>query len=140
MGQQDQQASQATGKTQRALVLVVDDEEAMLEVYQDTLARLGVEVVAKRDPREAAALFEKNGHFDLVLLDLRMPHLNGLTLLERIRAGHPTVPVFVITGYPSKESAERCRQLGAQHYIRKPFDPEDLLRRVRRVLAGSSAD
>lgn len=130
--------AEPSGKTQRALILVVDDEEAMLEVYQDTLARLGVEVVAKGDPREAAALFDKNGHFDLVLLDLRMPHVDGLTLLQQIRKGHPGLPVIVITGYPSKESAERCRQLGALHYIRKPFDPEDLLRRVRRVLSGTT--
>lgn len=128
------------GKTKRALILVVDDEEAMLEVYQDTLSRLGVEVVAKRDPRDVVALFEQNGHYDLVLLDLRMPHVDGLTLLERIRTTHPSIPVLVITGYPSKESAQRCRELGALHYIRKPFDPEDLLRRVRRVLSNVGND
>ncbi len=131
---------EAGRETKRALVLVVDDEEAMLEVYQDTLARLGVEVIAKRDPREAAALVAANGRFDLALLDLRMPHVDGLTLLEQIRESHPDTPVIVSTGYPSKESAERCRQLGALHYIRKPFDPEDLLRHVRRVLGGSNAD
>lgn len=128
------------GKTKRALILVVDDEEAMLEVYQDTLSRLGVEVVAKRDPRDVVALFQQNGYYDLVLLDLRMPHVDGLTLLERIRTTHPSIPVLVITGYPSKESAQRCRELGALHYIRKPFDPEDLLRRVRRVLSNVGND
>lgn len=124
----------------RALVLVVEDEEAMLEVYQDTLARLGVQVVAMSDPRRVLGLFEGNGHFDLILLDLRMPHLDGITLLERLRQAHPAAPVIVVTGYPSRETAARCRELGVLHYIRKPFDPEDLLRRVSKVIAGPSGD
>ncbi|MBX3468406.1 MAG: response regulator [Planctomycetes bacterium] len=126
--------AEADPTRRRALVLVVDDEEAMLEVYQDTLQRLGVQVVAERDPRRCVEAFQRNGAYDLVLLDLRMPHLDGLTLLQHIRAGHPHLPVIVITGYPSRESAERCRQLGVLHYMRKPFDPEDLLRRVRAVI------
>jgi CheY-like chemotaxis protein len=119
----------------RALVLVVDDEEAMLEVYEETLARLPVEVVAERDPRRVVETFRRDGHFDLVLLDLRMPHVDGVTLLAEIRSKHPEVPVMVVTGYPNRDTAERCRALGVTHYLRKPFDPEDLLRRVRKVLA-----
>ena len=119
---------------QRGLVLVVDDEEAMLEVFAETVERLGVEVVAESDPRKAAEHLRRGDAFDVVVLDLRMPHVDGLKLLELIRAKHPEVPVIVVTGYPSAASAKRCRELGVQQYLRKPFDPEELSRLVRRAL------
>jgi DNA-binding response OmpR family regulator len=126
--------AETTPDKRRALVLVVDDEEAMLEVYVDTLQRLSVDVIAERDPRRAADAFRHDGHYDLVVLDLRMPHIDGLSLLRLLREAHPQVPVMVVTGYPSTESAAVCRGLGVTDYVRKPFDPDDLLRRVRRVL------
>lgn len=123
-----------TKNTHRALVLVVDDEEAMLEVFTDSLQRLNVDVVAETDPRKAAAHVRSGERFDVVVLDLRMPHVDGFALLEQIRAKQPDVPVIVVTGYPSAESAKRCRDLGVMLYLRKPFDPEELNRQVRRAL------
>lgn len=129
---------EAAGPRRKALVLVVDDERGMLEIYGEILSRLSVEVVAESDPRVAARHLEEGSArdrtIDLVLLDLRMPHLDGHELLQRIRERSGDVPVMVVTGYPSRESAEWCRRFGVRHYIRKPFDPEDLLQRVRNVL------
>lgn len=119
---------------QRALVLVVDDEESMLEVFSESLQRLGVDVIGEVDPRKAADHIRDGDRFDVVVLDLRMPHVDGLALLELIRTKQPDVPVVVVTGYPSAESAKRCRELGVLHYLRKPFDPEELNRQVRRAL------
>lgn len=118
----------------RALVLVVDDEEAMLEVFTETLLRLGVDVVGESDPRKAAEQVSHGERYDVVVLDLRMPHVDGFALLELIRTKQPDVPVIVVTGYPSAESAKRCRDLGVLLYLRKPFDPEELNRQVRRAI------
>lgn len=123
-----------TTSTHRALVLVVDDEEAMLEVFTESLLRLGVDVVGVSDPRRAAEHVRNGDRFDVVVLDLRMPHVDGIALLEQLRAKQPDVPVIVVTGYPNAESARRCRELGVLLYLRKPFDPEELNRQVRRAL------
>lgn len=118
----------------RALVLVVDDEEDMLEVLTETLERLGVGVVAESDPRLAAERVRRGERFDVAVLDLRMPHVDGLALARLLRANQPDVPVIVVTGYPTATSASRARELGVQEYLRKPFDPEELSRQVRRAL------
>lgn len=114
--------------------LVVEDEEAMLEVFTETLQRLGVEVVGEIDSRKAAQHMRDGDLYDVVVLDLRMPYVDGFSLIEQIRAKQPDVPVIVVTGYPSAESAKRCRDLGVLMYLRKPFDPEELNRQVRRAL------
>jgi len=127
-----------TNTARRAVVLVVDDEEAMLEVFTETLQRLGVDVVGESDPRKAAEHVRGGDRFDVAVLDLRMPHVDGFALLEQLRAKQPDLPVIVVTGYPSAESAKRCRDLGVMLYLRKPFDPEELNRQVRRALCPRS--
>jgi DNA-binding NtrC family response regulator len=124
----------STGPARRALVLVVDDEEDMLEVFTETLTRLGVDVVAESDPREVVEHLRRGDRFDVAVVDLRLPHVDGLALLELIRAKQSDLPVIVATGYPSAESARRCRELGVLQYLRKPFDPDELSRQVRRAL------
>jgi ATP-dependent Lon protease len=120
-------------------VLAVDDEDAMLEVYGELLGRVGVDVVADADPRVAARRVEQGDRFDLIIRDLRMPGIDGLELLRRIRRVQPDAPVVVVTGYPSAESAAACRRLGVRDYIRKPFVPDELARRIRALLGGRSA-
>jgi len=116
-------------------ILVVDNEEGILEVCSDTLARLdgGATVVLEpSSPRAAERLAREP--FDLLITNLTMPGLSGVRLLERARAAQPDLPAIVITGYPSRETAERCRRLGAVDYVRKPFHPDELLGIVRGVL------
>jgi CheY-like chemotaxis protein len=122
----------------RALVLVVDDEEAMLEVFTETLERIGVDVVPQSDPRRAAESIQRGEAYDVAVLDLRLPHVDGLALLELIRKHQPALPVVVVTGYPNPQTAQRCRELGAWCYLRKPFEPDELARQVRRALARRS--
>lgn len=116
--------------------LVVDDEEAMLEVFSDLLARVGIEVTTENDPRSAVARLRNGAPFDLIVLDLRMPHLDGHALLAIARDQRPETPIVVVTGYPSQASLDRCRELGVTHYFRKPFDPDHLARELRRLLAA----
>ena len=115
-------------------VLIVDDEEGMREVCADTLARLGeVETVTEGDPLKAAKRLQEES-FDLLLSDVRMPGMDGVSLLRQAREHDPNLPVLMLTGFPTVDSAVECLKLGAVDYITKPFHPEDLLATVRRLL------
>ncbi len=128
------------GSDQALEILLVDDEQGMLEVYSETLHRglQNARLVAMNDPRKAASAL-REGHFDLLLTNVQMPGLNGMRLLRLAKECCPDMPVVVVTGYPMRETAEEARALGAAEYVTKPFDPDDLLSRVRAVLGQTSA-
>lgn len=119
-----------------ARVLVVDDEEGMREVCADTLAQLGegVEVIKEGNPLRAKELLEAQT-FDLLISDIRMPGLDGVSLLRYAREKDPHLPVLMLTGFPTVETAVETLKLGAVDYITKPFIPDELLANVRRFLA-----
>ena len=115
-------------------ILIVDDEEGMREVCVDTLERLGeVELVALGDPLAAAELL-KTQEFDVMLSDIRMPGMDGVTLLKTAREHDPNLPVLMLTGFPTVETAVECMKLGAVDYLTKPFLPDELLTNVQRFL------
>jgi len=111
----------------RASILIVDDEEVVRRSHLRSLADTGCHAEAAVDGREALQVMERHP-FDVILLDLRMPGLDGLDVLRTIKARWPDSEVVVITGYPSIESAKEAVRLGAQNYIAKPVGPEDVIR------------
>lgn len=118
----------------RAHVLVVDDEEGILEVCEDTLSRLpDATIDTEQDSRRAAERIER-GAYDLLITDIRMPGLDGIELLRRARAKDPGLAVLLITAYPSVETAVESLRLGASDYVTKPFVPSDLLAAAGRLL------
>lgn len=118
----------------QARILAVDDEQGMLEVCADTLERLpGVEVVPERRSRVAADRL-KSEVFDLLITDIRMPELDGVELLRQARQSDPCLPALMLTAHPTIETAVESMKLGAADYITKPFLPEDLRSKVRRLL------
>jgi DNA-binding NtrC family response regulator len=119
------------------LVLVVDDEPCMVEVYMETLQRVpGLEVVGRTSSRDALRELSL-GNFDLMLTNLWMPRMTGMQLLAHVQENYPTLPVLVVTGDPTRETAERCRRLGARAYLLKPFNPDELQARVTAILSAS---
>ena len=114
-------------------VLIVDDEEGMREVCQESLEDLEVEVVTEAEsPRAVERL--KDESFDLLITDIRMPGVDGVTLLRTARQHDPALPVLMITGFPTMETAIECLKLGAVDYVTKPFVPDDLVANVKRLL------
>ena len=111
-------------------VLVVDDDSEVLAYLKEFLTREGYAVTALGDPRLALAEV-KDGRYQLALLDLRMPELDGVTLLRQIRALDSDLCVIVMTGYPTVETAVDTMKAQAFDYLAKPFDAEQL----REVLA-----
>ena len=116
----------------RLHVLVVDDEETMRDACQQTLVRDHCAVHLAGGGEEALAELAER-RFDVVILDLRMPGIDGMDLLSRIRAEHPQTAVVVITGYATVESAVEAMRAGAADFVPKPFTPVTLRMIVRRA-------
>jgi DNA-binding response OmpR family regulator len=119
----------------RRKVLVVDDDPGMREVLESILVTENVEVCTAVDGKDAVqkTLAVKP---DLILLDIGMPKLNGLTFCKAIRAGAATrnIPVIIVTSLTAAGRLEECMEAGADDFIGKPFQVEDILIRVRAML------
>ncbi|HEU0032205.1 MAG TPA: sigma-54 dependent transcriptional regulator [Kofleriaceae bacterium] len=110
-----------------ARILVADDEAGLREFITDTLELDEHTVVAAKDGREAAKLLDERG-FDLVLTDLKMPYLDGMALLRKVRSEQPEVEVIVMTAYGTVDNAVEAMKLGAFEYLQKPISGPDELR------------
>ncbi|MBF5042030.1 MULTISPECIES: response regulator [Myxococcaceae] len=115
-------------------VLVVDDEEVLLQVYQQLLEEEGMQV-ATAPSGEGALAQLGTARFDLLLTDKNMPGMDGLELAGRARQLAPHMAVVMVTAYGSADSAQRLRELGAEDYLTKPFDLEALGLRLRAAVA-----
>jgi DNA-binding NtrC family response regulator len=115
------------------LVLVVEDDAVVRESCRQTLERSGWRVVTAPDGFSALKALRLREP-DLVVLDLRMPGMDGLDLLQHVKVDRPHLDVIVITGYSSVGSAVECMRLGAYDYLPKPFDPDTLRLAVGRAL------
>src|SRR5512147_2572916 len=110
-----------------ARILVADDEAGLREFITDSLELDDHVVVAAKDGREAAKLLDERG-FDLVLTDLKMPYLDGMALLRKVRAEQPEVEVIVMTAHGTVDNAVEAMKLGAFEYLQKPISGPDELR------------
>lgn len=117
----------------RANILVIDDEETMRDSCRQTLSRDGHRVETAEDGSKGLALLKAES-FDLVILDLKMPGLGGMKVLKRIKEDDTDTVVIVITGYATIESAVEAMKSGAYDFIPKPFTPDSLRAIVKRAL------
>ncbi len=115
-----------------ASILLVDDEESIQKLLTYPLEREGFEVVQARDGAEALDRF-RNGTFDLVVLDLALPKLDGLEVCRRLRATS-TVPIIMLTARDDEIDKVLGLELGADDYITKPFSIREFRSRVRALL------
>jgi CheY-like chemotaxis protein len=120
-----------------AKILIIDDEESNVVLLEALFRRAGYRNVrSTTDSRHAIALCEEIRP-DVILLDLRMPHVTGFELLEQLRGGAEAirhVPVLVLTADLTREAVRATLQVGAQDFLTKPFDNDELLLRVRNLL------
>src|SRR5690349_2855532 len=110
-----------------ARILVADDEPGIREFITDSLELDEHVVVPAKDGREAAKLLDERG-FDLVLTDLKMPGLDGMQLLRKVRSEQPEVEVIVMTAHGTVDNAVEAMKLGAFEYLQKPISGPDELR------------
>jgi CheY-like chemotaxis protein len=115
-------------------VLVADDEEGIRESLSLILEE-DYDLVFAADGQETLAKLAQE-RFDLALMDIKMPKLDGLEVMRRLKERGIAVPVLVLTAYQSLELAKEAVKLGALDYLPKPFEREQIVQAVRGVLAG----
>ena len=115
-------------------VLFVDDETKFLEATTTRLRARDLDVTSFTD---AATALEaaKGGRFDVALLDLKMPGMDGEELLKRLKTMHPEMEVVILTGHGSVDSAVRMTKEGANEYLQKPCELDDVLTALTRAFA-----
>jgi DNA-binding NtrC family response regulator len=111
---------------EKTRILVVDDEEVVRLCHLRTLSGEHCSVEAAINGNDALQVMEQHP-FDVVLLDLRMPGLDGMSVLKTIKAKWPESEVIIITGYPAVETAKEAVTLGAYDFLAKPVGPDDVI-------------
>lgn len=115
-------------------ILVVDNEAGMLEVCVDTLNRIpGIIVKAEQNSSKAEELLQQES-WDLLISDIRMPKPDGIDILRTAKKHHPEILALMLTAFPSVDTAVESMKEGATDYITKPFHPDDLKNRVKRLI------
>jgi two-component system chemotaxis response regulator CheY len=125
---------EAKGRELVARILTVDDSAAMRQMVEVTLTSAGYDVEQARDGREALDIAH-NTSFDLVITDVNMPEMDGLTLVRQLRGmpGYKHTPLLVLTTEGTTERKMEGREAGATGWIVKPFNPDKLLATVAKV-------
>jgi DNA-binding NtrC family response regulator len=113
-------------------VLVIDDEAIIRTSSKRALAPEGYEVILAAGGREGIEILEKES-VDVILLDLKMPDMDGMEVLKVIMERWPGTKVIVVTGYSTVDTAVQALRLGAFNHIEKPFTPDSLLAAVKEV-------
>ncbi|PLX41262.1 MAG: sigma-54-dependent Fis family transcriptional regulator [Deltaproteobacteria bacterium] len=121
----------------RPRILFIDDEEGMCRMVDAVLSDEGYDVTVNIRADEALSAY-KPGDYDLVITDVRMPVMSGLEVLARVRGQEPAPPVIVATAYATLETSIDALRKGAYDMLTKPFEPEELLHRIRNALARNS--
>ena len=115
-------------------VLVVDDEPTVRDSCQRILTERGYEVETAPAGKDGLDR-TRRGYFDCVLVDLKLPDMDGMEIVRRVRADRSHMAVLIITGYGTVETAAEAARLGASDYVSKPFTPEEIVKAVEGALA-----
>ncbi|TNF53652.1 sigma-54-dependent Fis family transcriptional regulator [bacterium] len=111
-------------------ILVIDDESIVRKSCERTLTPEGFQVTLASSGQEGLDLLGKNT-FGLILLDIKMPDMDGIEILKKIKEQWPNTKVIIITGYSTVETAVTALRLGALNHIEKPFTPDTLLAAIQ---------
>ena len=111
-------------------VLIVEDDAATRRLYKFMLTNGGYPVLEAEDGIAALEQLATH-HFDLVITDMNMPRMDGMELIQAIRRDYSDIHVILITAFGTPDTEKQARRIGANDYLAKPFDFEELERRVR---------
>lgn len=121
--------------TGRKTILLVDDDEAVLEVEQKMLETLGYHVFSTNRGKEAVKIYkEHKSTIRLIILDLIMPEMSGVETFEQLKKINPVVKVLISSGFSVEDQAAQLLNRGCEGFLQKPFGIEELSRKVREIL------
>jgi DNA-binding NtrC family response regulator len=114
-------------------ILIVDDDRVVLSSCNRILEAEGYQVSLTSSVKEALQMVEEK-KFDILLVDVIMPEYDGMYLIGNVRENLPHLPILVMSGYPTPETISSGMQMGATHFIAKPFTPDELIAAVQKAL------
>jgi len=120
-------------------ILVVDDDAEVRKTLSSILVEEGYSVETVENGKEAIRASEKT-HFDVALIDIKLPDMEGTELLHRLKEKQPHMVKIIVTGFPTLENAMKTVNEGADGYILKPFDIQKLLEMIRKHLTEKTAE
>jgi DNA-binding NtrC family response regulator len=112
------------------LVMLVDDEVPFVETMTKRLAKRDLRLIAAFSGQEALEILDKQPKVDVVILDVKMPGMDGIETLRKIKSAHPLIEVVMLTAHATVESAIEGMKFGAFDYLMKPCDMEQLIGKV----------
>ena len=113
-------------------LLLVDDEEEFVKTLSERLQMRNLDPDAVHDGDQALSFIQEN-ELDVIVLDLKMPGIDGIEVLKRIKEVHPNIEVIILTGHGTEKDEERARKLGAFDYLEKPVDIDKLVDRLKKA-------
>ena len=119
--------------TPQIALLLVDDEVGFVEVLSKRITRRGMAVTAASSGSEAIQVLRRRD-FDVAVLDLKMEDMDGIEVLKIFKKMAPAMPVIMLTGHGSESSAREGIQFGAFDYLTKPYELEDLIRKIKEAI------
>ncbi len=114
-------------------VLLVDDEQPFIDTMTKRLSKRNLKVLSCLDGESALEKLDKNRNLDVVILDVKMPGMDGVETLQEIKKSYPLIEVVMLTGHATVESAVEGMKLGAFDYLMKPCDIDELLQKVNQA-------
>ncbi|MBU1093737.1 MAG: response regulator transcription factor [Firmicutes bacterium] len=114
-------------------ILIIEDEYNIRKLFSKYLSNQGYETIEAEDGQKAIQIFEKE-HIDLIITDVMMPVMDGITLVNKIRITHPELPILMLTALDSFEDKEKGFISGADDYMVKPIDLNEMLLRIKALL------
>lgn len=116
-------------------VMIIEDDALVRKLLEKRLQLAGWEVTALRDGKDIGQYLDRTA-VDLILVDLGLPYMDGLSLVESLRAQGVITPILVLTAYEMPHLFATARSTGANDLVRKPYDPEVLVERIKQLLAA----
>jgi len=115
----------------KPLVMLVDDEVPFVETLTKRLEKRNLQIISTHGGQEALVMLDKNRNADVVILDVKMPGMDGIEVLKKIKESYPLIEVIMLTGHATVESAIEGMKLGAYDYLMKPCDMDHLMTKVQ---------
>ena len=109
-------------KLKELKLLFIEDEEDLIDIITDTLMKLDSNFLTAKNGEEALSLIEKNSDIDVIITDINMPIMNGITMIEKLIKKGNKIPIIIMSAHTETDYIEKAKKLGIDNYLLKPFD------------------